>query len=121
MTLKEYMEQPYNISVEKINDESGIYYYASILELPGCHSDGDSESEAKDNLKEAMELYLESAIEEGMHIPKPLKHNENYSGKVLLRMPKSLHANLSAAAKVEGVSLNQYILYKLSDHSSKAS
>jgi len=45
----------------------------------------------------------------------------NYSGKLLLRMPKSLHANLSAGARLEGVSHNQYILYKLTGNSKKAS
>ena len=121
VTVKEYMELPYNISTEKINDESGQYYYASVLELPGCHSDGETEEEARENLFEAMQLFFEAAIEEKMLIPKPLKHNEEYSGKVLLRMPKSLHANLSAAAKLEGVSLNQYILYKLGGDSKKPS
>ena len=121
MTVKEYMDLPYNISIEKMNDESGQYFYASVLELPGCHSDGETEEEARKSLFEAMELFFETAIEEKMMIPKPLKHNEDYSGKVLLRMPKSLHANLSAAAKLEGVSLNQYILYKLAGNSQKAS
>ena len=37
-----------------------------------------------------------------------------YSGKMLVRMPKSLHRRLSEEARVEGVSINQYILYKLS-------
>jgi len=55
-----------------------------------------------------------------MIIPKPLKIDDNYSGKILLRMPKTLHAHLIAAAKVEGVSLNQYILYKLSSDSRQA-
>ena len=68
-----------------------------------------------------MELFFEAAIEEKMLIPKPLKHNEDYSLKVLLRMPKSIHATLSAAAKLEGVSLNQYILYRLAGNSKKAS
>lgn len=39
---------------------------------------------------------------------------EGYSGKVLIRLPKSLHKRLTEAARIEGVSLNQYILYKLS-------
>ncbi len=121
MTVKEYMELPYNINIEKINDESGTYYYASVLELTGCHSDGETEEEARENLKEAMELYFESAIDEGMMIPMPLKVDDTYSGKILIRIPKSLHANLIANAKLEGVSLNQYILYKLSNDSRHAS
>jgi len=35
------------------------------------------------------------------------------SGKIALRIPKSLHHELAEAAKEEGVSLNQYCLYKL--------
>jgi len=35
------------------------------------------------------------------------------SGKIALRIPKSLHNELANAAKEEGVSLNQYCLYKL--------
>lgn len=35
------------------------------------------------------------------------------SGQILLRIPKSLHLDLAKAAKREGVSLNQYCLYKL--------
>ncbi|MDR1604737.1 MAG: type II toxin-antitoxin system HicB family antitoxin [Gracilibacteraceae bacterium] len=36
-----------------------------------------------------------------------------YNGKILLRVPKDLHAELTATAKSQGVSLNQYCLYKL--------
>lgn len=37
-----------------------------------------------------------------------------YSGNISLRLPKSLHKDLVCHAKQEGVSLNQYLLYKLS-------
>ncbi len=36
-----------------------------------------------------------------------------YSGKLMLRIPKELHRQLAEAAKENGVSLNQYALYKL--------
>ena len=36
-----------------------------------------------------------------------------YSGKISLRVPKSLHKALAEGAKEEGISLNQFILYKL--------
>lgn len=38
---------------------------------------------------------------------------EGYSGRLVIRLPRSLHKRLKEAAGVEGVSLNQYILYKL--------
>lgn len=37
----------------------------------------------------------------------------DYSGRLNIRIPKSLHQKLSQEAKDDGVSLNQYILYKL--------
>lgn len=39
---------------------------------------------------------------------------EGYSGRLVLRIPKSLHKALKERAKTEGVSLNQYMIYKLS-------
>lgn len=39
---------------------------------------------------------------------------EDYSGKLVLRLPRSLHKALKEAASIEGVSLNQYMIYKLS-------
>lgn len=38
---------------------------------------------------------------------------EEYSGRLVLRLPRSLHKQLKEAAEIEGVSLNQYMLYKL--------
>jgi predicted RNase H-like HicB family nuclease len=40
------------------SDEGG--YTAIVPALPGCISEGDSREEALSNIKEAMELYLES-------------------------------------------------------------
>ena len=39
--------------------------------------------------------------------------NEQYNGKISLRVPKTMHRELVSAAKEEGISLNQFILYKL--------
>lgn len=36
-----------------------------------------------------------------------------FSGKLNIRIPKSLHCDLSKEAKQQGVSLNQYIAYVL--------
>lgn len=50
------MNKKINIVFEK--DEHGYYAYAP--ELPGCHSQGDSFEEALENIKEAIELYIET-------------------------------------------------------------
>lgn len=39
---------------------------------------------------------------------------DGYNRKILVRIPRSLHRQLASDAKREGVSLNQYALYRLS-------
>lgn len=52
----------YHVNVVFIKDENG--YYAHCPELPGCHSQGDSYEEARENIKEALELYIETMSKE---------------------------------------------------------
>lgn len=81
--------------------------------MDGCQSTGDSYKEVWENLQEAMEGYIETKLENGFDVPEPVQ-TENYSGKFVVRLPKSLHFKLAMEAEKEGVSLNQYALYKLS-------
>ena len=50
-------------SVVILEDETGGYI-AVVPELPGCHTQGDSLDEVMKNIKEAIELYLETLSEE---------------------------------------------------------
>ena len=113
MKTQDYLDLPYSIIIKKITDESGTYYHAAVQELEGCQSTADSFEEAYTNIYEAMEGWIETKLENGFEVPKPLEEN-NYSGKFVLRIPKTLHKKLALAAEKEGVSLNQYALYKLS-------
>ncbi|MDR1117561.1 MAG: type II toxin-antitoxin system HicB family antitoxin [Oscillospiraceae bacterium] len=113
MSIQEYMKLPYNYIIKPVSDESGAYFHASVLELDGCQSTGDTFQEAYDCLIEAMEGWIETKIENGFSVPLPVDY-EKYSGKFVIRLPKSLHGKLAIEAEKEGVSLNQYALYKLS-------
>lgn len=52
----------YKVSVVIEKDEYG--YYAYCLELEGCQTQGDSLEEVMSNIKEAIELYLETLSED---------------------------------------------------------
>lgn len=112
MNVQEYMKLPYDIIIKQITDESGTYFYASVLELDGCQSTGETYQEAYEGLQEAMEGWIQTKLEHGFPVPLPIE-SKNYSGKFILRLPKSLHCRLAMEAEKEGVSLNQYALYKL--------
>lgn len=49
-------------------------YTAEVPDLPGCISEGDTLEEAKENIEEAISLYLESLEERG--VPLPIRNNE---------------------------------------------
>ena len=50
-------ERVFTVMIEK--DEDG-YYIASVVELPGCHTQAKSLDELSSRIKEAIELYLET-------------------------------------------------------------
>jgi antitoxin HicB len=109
--LDYYMNLPYNIIVRK--DPYGGYF-AKVEELEGCMTQGETYEEAFKNIQEAMQLWLEDAIENELEIPEPVP-DEEFSGKFVLRLPKSLHRKLARNAKKENISLNQYAVYLLAE------
>ncbi len=54
--------------IEKANDGS---YSAYVPDLPGCTSCGDTEAELRENIREAVALYIESLRETGESVPSP--------------------------------------------------
>lgn len=52
----------YKVNVLFSEDEHGFYVYCP--ELPGCHSQGESFEEARANIREALDLYLETMSKE---------------------------------------------------------
>ncbi len=112
MEVKDYIKLPYTRLVQEMNDESGHYFYGRILELDGCQSTGDTLEELYESLNEAMEGYIEIKLENNLPVPTP-ESAEKYSGKFVVRLPKSLHQRLVIEADKEGISLNQLALYKL--------
>lgn len=107
-----YLELPYNIIIRK--DPYGGYF-AKVEELEGCMTQGETYEEAFKNIQEAMGLWLEDALEDGTEIPEPVPEEEEFSGKFVVRLPKTLHRKLARNAHKENVSLNQYVVFLLSE------
>lgn len=82
-------------------------YYARVKELM-CHSYGKTLEEAATNIKEALNEYIETSIEEGLSIKEPDSY-ENVSGKLNIRTKKSIHLKLLKLSKEENVSISHLI------------
>jgi antitoxin HicB len=86
-------------------------YIALCPEFPGISAFGESAAEALRELEMALELAVESHMEEGLSLPKPLAvpDLELPSGEFRVRLPRSLHARLAGQARREGVSQNSLV------------
>ena len=104
--LGHYLALQYPFSV--IADPDGGYV-AVFPDLPGCMTQGDTLQELAEMAEDARHGWIEAEYDRGNDIPLP-SYPEQYSGKFVVRLPRSLHRSLVQAAGQEAVSLNQYVL-----------
>ena len=108
--LEYYLNLKYPVTIHAA-PEGG--FVAEIEDLPGCLAQGETLEEAYNEIEIARKLWLETTYEDGQDIPLP-RDNREYSGKFIVRVPKSLHRKLNLLAEREGTSLNQYVVSELS-------
>lgn len=89
------------------SDEDGCYV-ASVAELPGCMSDGETIEQAAAMIKEALESHISAMLKHGDEIPEPPKPGE-YKGKILFRTTPQKHYKLVKKAASQGKSLNKFL------------
>ena len=108
--IEESLNLPYSFIVIPEEDNDKTYYVCRIAELPGCLSHGKTPVEAQKSIKNAMYDWIESALIDGVEIPKPLTESEK---RITLRIPGTLETKIKLQAKHENKSLNQFIVDKL--------
>ena len=72
------MGRRFRVVVEK-EKEGG--YHVSCPALPGCHTHGETIDEGMRNIREAMRLYIESLVKDGLPVPEediPIKLNRDF-------------------------------------------
>jgi len=92
-------------------DDGGARWTARLDGAPGCVGEGDDPAEAIAAAEAVALRLLEEARAAGRAAVEPAAFTS--SGRLLLRMPKTLHAELSARADAEGTSLNRLIVRAL--------
>jgi len=103
--IQQYLELPY--TRELVREDDGTWF-ARILEFPGCMTTGDTQQEALEMLDDAMNAWLRARLEDRETIPEPVA-TDDFSGRFVVRVTKSLHRDLVRAAERNGVSLNLFV------------
>jgi predicted HicB family RNase H-like nuclease len=107
----------YNISIRFGDYEGEACFEARVRELPDIAEYADTFEEVYALAVDSIEVTMEVLAEKGKTMPDPQIVMDDYSGRVTLRLPKSLHRALAQASEEEGVSLNQYMTNVLTYYS----
>jgi predicted HicB family RNase H-like nuclease len=88
-------------------------HIAHCLEFPSIKAHGNTAKKALAEIEIAVAAAVEWMREDGEAIPEPFG-TKKYKGNLTLRVPSDIHRRLAISAAEEGVSLNQYILSRIS-------
>ena len=87
-------------------------YRAICLEFPGLHSIALTPHEAIEGVQMLVNEILAEYADGGMEPPKSLTDHK-YRGQFVVRTSPELHERLTVEAAEQGVSMNQWVAYKL--------
>ena len=93
--------------------EEDQLHIARCLEFPSLAAHGNTVEDAIKEIEKVVEEAIAWMQEENEEIPEPFGL-KRYKGNLTLRVPAEVHRNLSIKSAEEGVSINQYILSKIS-------
>jgi len=65
------MSLEYAVRIERLAESESGGYLATVPDLPGCMSDGETPEEALRNVQDAIASWIEAAKEWKQEIPKP--------------------------------------------------
>lgn len=67
------MRLEYPVLIEPLSVEDGGGFLATVPDLPGCMSDGETPQEVITNVQDAIAAWIEAARDLGHEIPRPSK------------------------------------------------
>lgn len=110
-TLDDYLGLGYVYEVVPAEEGGSVVRYT---DLPSCFAQVEEGEDIRQVARDVLTEWLTLALEDGDDIPVPQAARE-YSGRFVLRVPRSMHASLATAADREGVSTNTYIVSLLAE------
>jgi predicted HicB family RNase H-like nuclease len=99
----------YAISVRKVTVEDEDLWRATVRELPDVAEFSKTRETAIELALDTIASLKEDALAAAQPFPEPIEDEEEFSGRVTLRLPKSVHRAVVFQAEEEGVSLNSYV------------
>jgi len=110
-----YAFEAYSHLVSPVAPADGGGFLFTMLDIPGVVGDGVTEAAAIKDGREAFLATVSALMDMGREVPAPTLTAQDFtplsaSGKFVARVPRSMHIQLAARAKTEGVSLNTLVI-----------
>ena len=98
----QYKAEEYSFSVVWSEDDQA--FIGRVDEFPSLAAHGSTQEKALRETRNVVQFVLEDLAATGEAVPAPLSKRQ-FSGKLNVRMPKTLHRRLAAESEREGVPL----------------
>ena len=105
----------YSVLTRRVHEDGEAIFKATVKELPHVAEFGETQAKVYDLAIDTIEGLHKMAGEMGHDFPDPIVEDEDYSGRVTLRMPKSLHRSVASTAEAEGVSINHFLVTAITE------
>ncbi len=66
----------YYVDFARLPSDEGGGWFATVPDLPGCMSDGDTFEEMRENVRDAIECWISAATRLGRTVPQPASVSE---------------------------------------------
>src|SRR5438034_6864055 len=110
----------YTISIRRVTEDGERLFHGTVRELPDLATFERTYKRAYDLLIEAIESLHSEAEAAERPFPAPAEVHDDFSGRVTLRLPMSLHRRVAQLADDDGASLNTFIIAVLAERVGRA-
>ncbi|MBF0207747.1 MAG: toxin-antitoxin system HicB family antitoxin [Oligoflexia bacterium] len=112
---KKFDPRKYDIKINTFFDENfgEMRFHGLVTELKTIYVEESTANKAFNRVIEEIEIYKDHCEKHHLDFPAPLQDQE-FSGELRVRLGKELHKKVATDASQHGLSINKYIVEKLS-------
>lgn len=99
----------YSVAIKSVIEDDEPLFKATVNELPHVAEYSESYKAAYELAIHAISALHKTAAKLGHQFPEPISEEEEYSGRITLRIPKGLHHSVAQRSKADGVSINLFL------------
>ena len=118
----EFDPDVYTITIRKEDVDGETYYVGRVAEFMNVTAYENTHDAALEVIRSALVAIAARSKETGRTLPAPMSDaSSEPSGRMTLRMPRSLHAKLNAQVQIDDMSANQLVNLALAEYLTGAS